>query len=56
VAVKLGYKNIYRDPLGFPEWQKAGLPVASDPLGLCETAAEAKPSGQIGRASCRERV
>lgn len=48
MAVKLGYKNIYRDPLGFPEWQKAGLPVASDPLGLCETAAEAKPPGPLG--------
>jgi thioredoxin:protein disulfide reductase len=29
VAVKLGYKNVYRDPLGFPEWQAKGLPVKS---------------------------
>ena len=38
MAVKLGYKNIYRDPLGFPEWKKCGLPVASSPLGLCDYA------------------
>ncbi len=42
MAVKLGYKNVYRDPLGFPEWQSQGLPVASAPLGLCETAEETK--------------
>ncbi len=47
MAVKLGYKNVYRDPLGFPEWQKAGLPVASAPLGLCETAAETKTPGPL---------
>jgi thiol:disulfide interchange protein DsbD len=47
VAVKLGYKNVYRDPLGFPEWQKQGQPVASAPLGLSETAAEAKTPGPL---------
>jgi thioredoxin:protein disulfide reductase len=47
VAVKLGYKNVYRDPLGFPEWQKAGLPVASDPLGLCDYAPEAHAPGPL---------
>ena len=47
MAVKLGYKNIYRDPLGFPEWQKSGLPVASDPLGLCDYAPEAYAPGRI---------
>ena len=44
MAVKLGYKNVYRDPLGFPEWQSQGLPVASDPLGLCDYAPEAYDS------------
>jgi len=39
VAVQLGYQKVYRDPLGFPAWQKAGLPVASAPLGLYDTAA-----------------
>ncbi len=47
MAVKLGYKNVYRDPLGFPEWQKSGLPVASDPLGLCDFAPEAYAPGRI---------
>ena len=47
MAVKLGYKNVYRDPLGFPEWQKAGLPVASAPMGMCETTAEAKTPGPL---------
>ncbi len=45
MAVKLGYQNIYRDPLGFPEWQKKGLPVASAPLGL--SAAAAPPPGPL---------
>jgi len=47
VAVKLGYSNVYRDPLGFPEWQKTGLPVASDPLGLCDYAPEAYGPGRV---------
>lgn len=47
VAVQLGYKNVYRDPLGYPEWQKAGLPVASSPMGLSETLAAAKPPGPL---------
>jgi thiol:disulfide interchange protein DsbD len=47
VAVKLGYQNVYRDPLGFPEWQKAGLPEASAPMGLCETGTEAKAPGPL---------
>jgi thiol:disulfide interchange protein DsbD len=47
VAVKLGYQDVYRDPLGFPEWQKAGLPVASDPLGRCDYAPEAYSPGPL---------
>jgi thioredoxin:protein disulfide reductase len=47
VAVKLGYKNVYRDPLGFPEWQKGGLPVVSAPLGFWETSAAAKAPGPL---------
>jgi thiol:disulfide interchange protein DsbD len=47
VAVKLGYKNVYRDPLGLPEWQSQGRPVASDPLGLCDYAPEAYAPGRI---------
>lgn len=44
MAVKLGYKNVYRDPYGFPEWQARGLPVASAPAGL----APAKEGGAPG--------
>ena len=47
MAVKLGYTKVYRDPLGFPEWQKTGLPVASDPLGLCDYAPEAYGPGLL---------
>lgn len=34
MAVKLGYKQVYRDPYGYPKWQEQGLPVASSPAGL----------------------
>ncbi len=37
MAVELGYKNVYRDPLGFPEWQAKGFPVNSTPAGLIKT-------------------
>jgi len=44
VAVSLGYKNVYRDPYGFPKWQEHKLPVASGPAGLSAPAqADAKP-------------
>ncbi len=33
MAVSLGYKNVYRDPYGFPKWQEHGLPVNSSPAG-----------------------
>jgi thiol:disulfide interchange protein DsbD len=36
VAVKLGYQNVFRDPLGYPEWHAGGLPVDSSPVGLSE--------------------
>jgi thiol:disulfide interchange protein DsbD len=36
VAVKLGYQNVFRDPLGYPEWHARGLPVDSSPAGLSE--------------------
>ena len=38
MAVKLGYTNVYRDPLGYPEWHARNLPVASAPAGLAEIA------------------
>ncbi len=33
MAVKLGYTNVYRDPLGYPQWHAKGLPVNSTPAG-----------------------
>ncbi len=36
MAVDLDYKNVYRDPLGYPEWQAKGLPVDSSPAGLAD--------------------
>ncbi|MCP4022431.1 MAG: thioredoxin fold domain-containing protein [Desulfobacteraceae bacterium] len=34
MAVLVGYKNVFRDPLGFPEWQAKGFPVKSSPAGM----------------------
>ena len=46
MAVKLGYKNVYRDPHGFPKWQEHGLPIASTPAGLSQPVqADAGPTG-----------
>ncbi len=36
MAVQLGYKNVYRDPLGYPAWQEQGLPVARAPREAVE--------------------
>lgn len=47
MAVKLGYRNVHRDLLGFPEWEKSGLPVARAPLGLSEAGAEAQAPGPL---------
>jgi thiol:disulfide interchange protein DsbD len=47
VAVRLGYKNVYRDPKGYPEWQRVGMPVASAPAGLAEAGPEPKAPGPL---------
>ena len=47
MAVQLGYKNVYRDPYGFPEWQKLGLPAESQPAGLAGAVQEAQPPGLL---------
>ncbi len=47
MAVQLGYHQVYRDPLGYPEWEKQGLPVARSPLGLCEGSAAAPVPGHL---------
>ena len=47
MAVQLGYTNVFRDPVGYPEWQKQGLPVSSAPLGESEPLAPAHPPGPL---------
>ena len=34
MAVRFGYRNVYRDPVGYPEWHAKGLPVEITPAGL----------------------
>ena len=47
MAVKLGYKNVYRDPKGYPEWHARGLPVDSAPAGLLKMSPEPKKHGPL---------
>ena len=47
MAATLGYKNIYRDPKGYPEWQGRGLPIESAPAGLTQTGEEPKAQGPL---------
>jgi thioredoxin:protein disulfide reductase len=47
VAVKRGFKNVYRDPYGYPEWQGRGLPIESAPAGLAQTNEEPKAPGPL---------
>lgn len=44
MAVKLGFKRVYRDPYGFPKWQEQGLPVASSPAGLSQLSSDQSES------------
>ncbi|MCP4578184.1 MAG: thioredoxin fold domain-containing protein [Deltaproteobacteria bacterium] len=34
MAVRLGFKNVFRDPLGYPDWHAKGLPVEITSAGL----------------------
>ncbi|MEJ2656659.1 MAG: cytochrome c biogenesis protein CcdA [Desulfobacterales bacterium] len=47
MAVKLGYTNVYRDPLGYPEWHAKGLPVEITPAGLSGMSKEPKTPGPL---------
>jgi thiol:disulfide interchange protein DsbD len=47
VAVKLGYKNIYREPKGYPEWQRLGMPIESAPAGLERSVSESPAPGPL---------
>ena len=44
MAVARGYKNVYRDPYGFPKWQEHGLPIDSRPAGLTTATGTAAAS------------
>ena len=52
MAVSLGYTNVFRDPLGFPEWQTKGLPTgktaASGRDGAAPPSAAAPKGGMQG--------
>lgn len=47
MAVDLGYTNVYRDPMGYPEWHARGLPVDSAPAGLVEKSPEAQAASPL---------
>lgn len=47
MAVNLGYKNVCRDPRGFPDWQAQGLPVATAPYTGCEPPGAALLPGPL---------
>ncbi len=38
MAVSLGYRNVYRDPYGYPDWHERGLPSVVSPAGLVSLA------------------
>lgn len=46
MAVKLGYKNVYRDPKGFPDWAAAGFPVETTSRSL-EATRKPEAGGQL---------
>jgi thiol:disulfide interchange protein DsbD len=52
VAVQLGYKEVYRYPTGFPEWQASGMPVASAPAGTVNAAPQPQSGWGLIWALC----
>lgn len=47
MAVKLGHKNVYRDPYGYPEWQGRGMPVERAHADLAQTSETPKALGPL---------
>ena len=47
MAVNLGYKRVYREPKGYPEWQRLGLPIESAPNELSKPAPEFSAPGPL---------
>ena len=49
MAVELGYKNVFRDPMGYPQWHARQLPVESSPAGLSkQSLAPQQPKPLLG--------
>ncbi|MBM4327737.1 MAG: DUF255 domain-containing protein [Deltaproteobacteria bacterium] len=47
MAVNLGYRNVYRDPQGFPQWAAAGLPVESVSSDRARAAGQSAGPGPL---------
>jgi len=45
--VQLGYKNVFRDAKGFPEWKAAGLPIESIPADRARSTSEPEGAGPL---------
>ena len=45
--MQLGYKNVYRDAKGFPEWKAAGLPIQSIPVDQARSISQPEGSGPL---------
>lgn len=45
--MQLGYKNVYRDAKGFPEWKAAGLPIQSVPVDQARSISQPEGSGPL---------
>ena len=41
--MQLGYREVYRDPLGFPNWEKLGMAVERTPYGLRQATSVSLP-------------
>ena len=50
MAVQLGYKNVYRDPHGYPAWKDSQLPIS---MALSETAADGPSTTDKGYGNFR---
>lgn len=48
MAVSLSYRNVFRDPYGYPDWQAAGLPVAFDAAHREAASADPTPGPLYG--------
>jgi len=45
--VKLGYQNVYRDPLGYPQWKEKSLPVETASAGFSENRQQPEAPGVL---------